>query len=132
MKKAEFYMQFLKEEGYFPTIDDDGDVLFKHEGGSYYLLSNEDDVRYFALLFPNFWKLENPDEVQKALRSANDVTRDTKVAKVHVNSKQTNVNASVEIYVTDPGDCRNFLQRAVSALRYAVHLFRERMTAPAA
>jgi hypothetical protein len=129
MKKAEFYVQFLKEEGYFPTIDDDGDVLFKHEGGSYYLLSNEDDARYFALLFPNFWRLESPEEVTKAYKAANDVTRDTKVAKVHVNSKGANVNASVEIYVQDIGDSRHFLTRAVSALQYAVHQFREKMSA---
>jgi hypothetical protein len=127
MKKVELYEQFLKEEGFAPDVDADGDVMFKFEGGTYYILSNENDPRYFAMIFPNFWTIESADELQKAYAAANDVSRDTKVVKVHVNGKQSNVNASVEVYVDEPGGFKPFLKRALTVLQYAVSQFRTKM-----
>ena len=127
MKKVELYEQFLKEEGFTPDRDGDGDVAFKFEGGTYYVLSNESDPRYFAMIFPNFWQIENPEELRKAYVAPNDVSRDTKVVKVHVNGKQTNVNATVEVYVDEPSGFRPFMKRALAVLQYAVNQFRSKM-----
>ena len=65
--KAELYFNYLKEEGFLPRVDDDGDVVFKREGGTYFLKADEEDKQYFQLVFPAFWKLEDPGEdTQKA------------------------------------------------------------------
>ena len=127
MKKVELYEQYLKEEGFAPNVDGDGDVAFKFEGGTYYILTNESDPRYFAMVFPNFWSIENGEELRKAYTAANDVSRETKVVKVHVNGKQTNVNASVEVYVDEPTGFRPFMKRALAVLQYAVGQFRAKM-----
>lgn len=43
------YVQFLKEEGFMPSIDDDGDVKFKFEGKSYYINPYGKQPLYFSL-----------------------------------------------------------------------------------
>ena len=62
---AELYMDFLSGEGYRPTIDNDGDVVFKVEGGLYYIDVDADDAVYFRVVYPNFWSIENPDEIRR-------------------------------------------------------------------
>ena len=51
---AEMYRLFLLEEGYAPSIDDDGDVRFKFEGGDYFVLIDREDEDYFRLVYPAF------------------------------------------------------------------------------
>lgn len=44
MGKAEtvkIYSDFLREEGYVPQIDKDGDIVFKVEGGTYLIILDE-------------------------------------------------------------------------------------------
>ncbi|MCL6595365.1 MAG: hypothetical protein K6V73_04045, partial [Firmicutes bacterium] len=56
-QRAQGYLEFLAEEGYRPRLDADGDVVFKVEGGAYYILLDEDE-EFFRLIYPNFWPLE--------------------------------------------------------------------------
>ena len=32
MRKADVLLDFLREEGFAPKVDDDGDIVFKREG----------------------------------------------------------------------------------------------------
>jgi len=123
MSKAEIYHKYLTDEGYRPTIDKDGDVLFKYEGGSYYVIANEDDPMYFQVLYPNFWAIEKPEDADKAYRAAGDATRATKVAKVFLNEARDKVSADVEVYMKDQTDGQVFLERAIAAIRHAVGEF---------
>ncbi|MBO4658041.1 MAG: hypothetical protein J5637_00305 [Prevotella sp.] len=44
-------MSFLKEEGYVPTIDEDGDIQFKREGDVYFIsVSESDSAPYYVEL----------------------------------------------------------------------------------
>ena len=43
------YMDYLREEGYMPSIDEDGDILFKVAGDSYYIIIDEDDLQFFQI-----------------------------------------------------------------------------------
>lgn len=67
-------LNFLKEEGYMPEIDSDGDIKFKSEGQQYYIsVSNTDDNPMYVVLFRQF---SYPDEysvetVVMATRSLN-------------------------------------------------------------
>lgn len=46
---------FLKEEGYVPELDSDGDIRFKVEGNSYYVIVNEiDNSPMFLTLYRGF------------------------------------------------------------------------------
>lgn len=130
MSKAEVIIDYLKEEGYKPALDGDGDIVFKSEGGTYYIFASEDDPMYFALMYPNFWVISGPDQLDKANRACVQATRETKVAKVYLNRNQDKVSASIEVYIREPKDCAHFLQRALAATRHAVKEFVGVMEAP--
>ena len=41
----QLYVEYLRTEGYVPSIDADGDVTFRYEGGNFYIEVNEADVK---------------------------------------------------------------------------------------
>jgi hypothetical protein len=124
-ERAQMYLEYLRSEGYVPSIDGDGDVVFKYEGRTYYIIVSETDPEYFKLLFPNFWSLESPEEKVKAERSALIATLETKVAKV--SPVRENVVATIEMFCSPPESFKNVFPRSISALRSAVQTFVEKM-----
>jgi len=121
----ELYMTYLKREGYVPSVDSDGDVVFKIEGKSYFIAVHEDDPEFFRLVHPNFWEIENLAERQEvilACQHANSKTKCTKVVMV-----RDNVWASVEIFVEKPEDFEKVFKRCLSALRVGVSNFVDKM-----
>ncbi|MCM2373717.1 hypothetical protein [Aporhodopirellula aestuarii] len=119
------HMEFLKSEGYSPRVDEDGDVAFKFEGRTYYLLIAEDDPNLMRLAYPNFWSLENEDERQRAQVAALKATKDTKVAKVFLTDKNT--WAMVSLFLAEPDDFHPVFSRCLSALRLSVNTFADTM-----
>ncbi|MEZ6067482.1 MAG: YbjN domain-containing protein [Planctomycetaceae bacterium] len=121
----EIYMQFLKEEGYVPHVDEDGDVVFKAEGRTYFIGVNEKDPEFFRLVFPFFWEIESEAERTKAFSACNHANLETKVAKVFV--VKDNTWASVELFVQSPEDFKPLFKRSLSAIKVSVDSFAEKM-----
>ncbi len=124
---TKMYTDYLTSEGYQPTLDKDGDVRFKAEGFTYYIIIDDEDERYFRLLFPNFWSIDDGDELARALISANYATMRTKVAKVYVHEDGKNTSASIEMFLDPPDQFAKTFPRCMSALRTSVNTFVERM-----
>ena len=121
----ELYMTYLKSEGYQPSIDGDGDVKFKVEGKSYYIIVSEKDLQFFQIMYPAFWKVEDLAERQKVLLAAHHATSSTKCAKVIM--VKDHAWATVEIFVESPEDFKKVFARSMSALRAGVDNFVEKM-----
>ena len=121
--RARMYETYLREEGYNPKIDDDGDVAFKVEGKSYVIMVAENDPEFFRILFPNFWPIESDDERIRVLLASVEACKDTKVAKVFPVRDDT--WATVEIFCMPPESFRLVFNRCLSALRTAVNTFAE-------
>ncbi len=119
------YLDYLKEEGYVPRLDEDGDVQFKSEGSTYFIQINVDDSEFFRIGFPNFWKIENVEERQKVLVAADHANRATKVAKVYV--MKDNVWGSIELFLATPQDFKSVFRRSMSALKTVVDTFVKKM-----
>jgi hypothetical protein len=126
MANTDLYAEYLRSEGYRPEVADDL-VWFKHEGGNFAICIDDDDPEYFQLTYPNFWKIESEAERQAAIRSADDVTRRCKVAKVYVRTDGDDVFADVEEFLGRREDFQPIFPRAVSALHLATRLFVEDM-----
>jgi hypothetical protein len=125
MSKLELYMEHLTQEGYRPEVDHDGDVRFKKEGGTYYLMVEEQDERYFRLIYPNFWSLETPEERAKALEAMGAVNANLKVVKVYpVNNDTT---AAVELFLEPHESFKLVFERCIRLVQEAVSQFRGRM-----
>lgn len=123
---AKLYADYLTQEGYRPTIDSDGDVIFKDEGKTYYFDIDTSDEGYFRLVFPSFWEIEKPDELARALVAANHATMQTKVAKVYV-IEGKNTSAAIEVFYERPEQFQPVFRRAISALKASVKNFVEKM-----
>lgn len=124
-ERAEMYRSFLAEEGYAPKIDNDGDVLFKFEGGTYFIAVSEKDEVFFRIVFPNFWPIESEQERVRALLAAASATAETKVAKVFLVRDDT--YASIEMFCSPPDTFKPVFRRCLNALRASVEHFREKM-----
>jgi len=120
-------MDFLAQEGYQPSIDSEGDVKFKAEGRTYYVIVDEEDETYFRLLFPNFWDIGSTEELTRALLAANHATMRTKVAKVYVHDDGKDTSAAIEMFIDPPGDFKLTFNRSMRALMVSVNTFVEKM-----
>ena len=129
--KADLYLDFLGAEGYRPTRDDDGDVLFKFEGGTYLIYAVEDDPTYFRVVYPNFWPIESDDERARALDAASLASRQCKGAKVYVRDDGANVSVAYEAFYDDVARVQASFTRILSAMRHAARTFADAMHAGA-
>ena len=112
---------FLREEGYVPQRDADGDVAFKYEGRYYVVVVDEADPMFFRLIFPNFWSIDSEEERAQVNAAALEACRSTKVAKVFpVND---NTWASVELFVEPYDNYRSVFLRSLGALQAAAQTF---------
>lgn len=121
----ELYLEYLRDEGFRPTTDSDGDVTFKFEGGLYFIHVLEDDPTYFRLVYPRFWAIEDEAERDAALRAASLVSARKKGAKVFVEDDDT--TASVELFLPNTEDFRRVFPRCLNVVQEATRAFRQRM-----
>lgn len=119
------YTDYLTEEGYKPSIDEDGDVVFKREGRSYFISVSENDPEYFRVVLPNFWSIESEEERAKVLAAASWSNYRSKVSKVY--TVKDNTWASVELFVKDPKDFKKLFARSMSALSNGAETFTKKM-----
>ena len=115
------YMEYLKSEGYPAELDDDGDVLFKFEGNTYFIQIDPEDTEFFRIVLPNFWPVKDDAERNKVLEAMNYANAESKTAKVFI--VRDNVWVSIEIFVATPEDFRSIFKRSMSALQYGVYNF---------
>ncbi len=122
---AAMFAGYLRDEGYKPETDTDGDVRFKSEGLTYYILIDETDPTYFRVILPGIWSLDSPDEKRRAVDAAIAVTTSTKVAKVF--PVKDNVWVAVELYLPEVADFKAVLPRTLRVLPLAAREFAKRM-----
>lgn len=76
----DFVEHYLREEGYAPYVDEDGDLVFKVEGRTLIYFDNADDQGFFQLCMPAIFDVTD-DKRETALKACNTVSRDMKVVK---------------------------------------------------
>jgi hypothetical protein len=120
-------LDFLAQEGFRPGLDDEGDVYFKFEGGTYVLVTSEEDASYFALYYLRFWSLDDPAERARAHEAAAQAHQRIRIGRITL--LDDDVNASVQAYLPDGESWRSVLMRNLSGLQVLVKTFREQMHA---
>ena len=128
MAKVDVYQEWLANEGYRPTLDKDGDLVFKFEGGTYILFANDDDTMYYRLTFPSFWPIENDEERERARRAIDQTNATIKVAKLYFTDEDNNIWAAIEMLLPEPEMIRDIFDRTIRILKASVNEFRSRMT----
>lgn len=116
------YIQFLKEEGFMPSVDDDGDVMFKKEGSSYYMCPT-DDNRYFKVCK---W-LTNEDKVQnlEIHQAMINTMRRYKAVKIYATSDYSGIWVEVSCFLAEEDDFKFIFYRALDVVSAAKDSFLE-------
>ncbi len=124
MKKSELVCSVLKEMGYNPTVDDDGDVMFRYQMKALYVMIGNEDETYLSLLLPQFYTIEEGEDTL-VLATCNKLTRDIKLVKFYVDCNCESVSATCEFYYNDEESLRCSLEHSLDVLSVARTIFRK-------
>ncbi len=126
--RKEYILEFLRNEGYCPTVNvEDGDIEFKKEGAWYYLTLYNDDAEYYRIHRDYFWGIEDETEKKQAYLAVNNVNRGIKVAKVYVVGEGENISAVVDSFYHDATSFTLNFDRSMRALLSVLNDFRAEM-----
>jgi len=114
------YMDYLRQEGYLPSIDADGDIQFKVAGDTYYIIVDDMDLQFFQV-YTGF-KMDNVSQ-DAALSAANSSNRNSKVVKVAFSPDRKVVSLTAELLLNDPKDFIPVFKRAISLIINAENNF---------
>ena len=70
MTKQEMVVSALRELGYKPQTDNDGDVFICYQMKHFYVMGTQDEENYLTVLFPQFYSISEGDET-KVLAACN-------------------------------------------------------------
>ena len=118
---ADLYLNYLREEGYVPSLNESGDVVFKFQGATFVISVDEQDTQFFRLIFPNFWAIDTDEELAKALRTANQVNFMMKVGKILI--VENNVWSVVELLLDSTPELSDVVPRALHIARQTAEEF---------
>jgi hypothetical protein len=114
------YMEYLRQEGYMPSIDDDGDILFKVAGNSYFIIIDETDLQFFQIYMGFKMETLSPEI---ALNAVNYSNRSSKVVKVAFSPDRKIISITAELLLNDPKDFIPVFSRAISLIQNAENNF---------
>lgn len=77
-----FYSDYLTGEGYRPDVDSDGDVSFKREGLTYYIIVTQTDAEFFETALPNIHRIADESDREDAYVAADYSNARSRASKV--------------------------------------------------
>ena len=107
---------YLREEGFAPSIDEDGDIKFKKEGISFYVIIDKGENSPFFLQLCVPYNLGANYDRQKVMRIANEVN-EYKSVKMKLYSESIMIKA--EMFLQDATHFGAVFYRTMSILGYA-------------
>ncbi|MDR1022788.1 MAG: hypothetical protein LBL94_05905 [Prevotellaceae bacterium] len=118
-------VNFLREEGYSPSLDDDNWIKFKSEGKTYYITIGEESPFFVTLRAAGFTlQGENAFERTASLLACNDLTMEFKSVKLYCSDKSVSVH--VEQFTRSSEDYKYVFARNLSVLTAAKNKFFEK------
>lgn len=99
-------------------MDKDGDIVFKREGLTHFLLIYDTDPNYFHLVLPGLWMIDKDTDRNLVLEACNKVNYSSKFAKVFVPKDSSFVAGAIQMLIPD-NYLKEALERGFTALSYA-------------
>lgn len=127
MTKQEQIISALEKMGYSPTVDDDGDVMFRYQMKYLYVMNTRNDESFVTLLLPQFNEVEDGKELL-VLGVCNKLTRDLKLAKVYIDRSFKNVSASCDFYYVNDEALADNLKQSLQLLGSIRTVFRKELS----
>lgn len=115
MGKREMTLEILKELGYKPQTDDDGDIFIRYQMKTIYFMIGIEEEKYMVVVLPQILDV-NEGEEALMLTVCNKVTRDYKLAKVYLDAELKQVYAECEFFYTDRESLQNNFENSLRIL----------------
>jgi hypothetical protein len=110
-------INFLREEGYSPSLDEDNWIKFKSEGKNYYITIHKESPFFVTIKAPGFTlQGENAFERTASLLACNDLNKDREVVKLYCGSNAEGVSVQVEQYIRSIQDFTYVFAKNMSTL----------------
>ena len=115
MGKREMTLEILKELGYKPQTDDDGDIFICYQMKTIYFMIGIEEEKYMVVVLPQILDV-NEGEEALMLTVCNKVTRDYKLAKVYLDAELKQVYAGCEFFYTERESLQNNFENSLRIL----------------
>lgn len=115
------YTEHLRELGFDPAVDADGDVVFRFEGFTYLMRVDELDPWCFRLVLANIWAVQDEEDMPRVLAAMGRTNALSKVVKAYL--VEDRVWLSAESLLPTPEDHRAVMGRSMEALSVALGVF---------
>jgi len=112
---------YMAEEGYRPSLNADGEIIFHFEGKTCYLQTDAKDHDALRIVIVNFHPLATAAARVKATVAAQEATASTKVVKIYTLDDDT--WCTTELVMPEPERFIEILGRTLSAIRAALRTF---------
>jgi hypothetical protein len=118
------YVSWLRDEGYNPSVDSDGDVNFTAQGQRFYIDVMDNDLQSFMIVLSDF--LPMGSDRLKALEAAASEILTTKAISFNLASNNRLAINSF-IFIARPEDFKTHLKQMVDNIMIARRDFLARM-----
>ncbi|MCR5573507.1 MAG: YbjN domain-containing protein [Bacteroidaceae bacterium] len=109
MNAKELVLDFLRKEGFTPTVDERNNIVFKYQMTTYVFFTDENDDEFFQLTMPAIYDVTE-DNRELVLEAANKVNQSMKVIKIIVT--QESVWVLFEILLDETPQVEDIMPRA--------------------
>ncbi len=124
MNKKELILQILEKMGYKPEIDNDGDIMFRYQMKSIFVMTGDEDEKYVSVMLPQFHEIVDGEETL-VLAVCNKMTRELKLAKVYVDQTFKNVTATCEFFYNNAEALEDCIAKSLELLGVIRTVFRK-------
>jgi hypothetical protein len=121
MKTSEMVLDYLKEQGLCPQLEDEV-IIFKYQMCTFLFFVDDDDDKFFRLALPSIYDVTEDNRIS-LLEAANEVNKRLKVAKVFI--PNDDVWVSAETLMDDTPELDDFVPRILNILLSARQKFYE-------
>jgi hypothetical protein len=121
------YLDFLAEEGFKGSLDDDGDIELKYEGEKYILYIDGDDPEYFRLQSGYTCEINSDDDIINHLIAANAVNTEFKLGRIFIRLEKKIVLLETALFLTQPDSFKPFFKRCLGILQAMISDFAEKL-----
>jgi len=122
MKKKEL-MSALEKMGYAPEIDGDGDIVFRYQMKTLFVMIGDEDEPYASMVLPQFHEIDAGQEAV-VMAVCNKMTRELKLAKVYIDQSFKNVTATCEFFYANEESLELNLRSSLQLLGVVRTVFR--------
>lgn len=108
---------YLAQEGYVPSIDEDGDIAFKYEGTKYYISCEN----YSEMVYLTVSSYIGAGDTNATLlrRVCNDVQRGLKIVRINLSSSQETVTIECADVLTSITEFKRMFYNYMTILQLA-------------